>query len=242
MIGNFHSIETFSSVDGPGIRYVLFLQGCNLLCQYCHNPDMIEIKKNKAISVEEVVADYKKYATFYRNGGITVSGGEPLLQIDFLIELFRELKKINVHTCIETQGTLFYEGDKYRELISLTDLFLVNLKGVDNKYSVDICGVKIDKTLEFLSYLDKINHKFTITYVLLPEMNDNDYCANELAKIISSYKKDNVTYQVLPYHNMGMEKWDKLNMRYLLRDLREPKKQEVEVFAKKVKEIISNIY
>ena len=239
MIANYHSIETFSSVDGPGIRYVLFLQGCNLVCKFCHNPDMLTIKKNKEISVQEVVSDFLKYRTFYRNGGITISGGEPLLQIDFIIELFRELKKLNVHTCIETQGSLFVEGEKYQELVSLTDLFLVNLKGVDNDYSLDICGIKIDRTLEFLKYLDNLDHKFTITYVLLPGINDNEYCATEYARIISSYKQANVTFQVLPYHNMGIEKWDKLNIKYLLRDLREPKKDEVEAFVVRVKHQIN---
>lgn len=235
MIANYHSIETFSSVDGPGIRYVLFLQGCNLLCSYCHNPDMIQIKKNKAISVAEVINDYRKYQSFYRNGGITISGGEPLLQIDFVIALFKEMQQLGIHTCIETQGSLFTNDSKYKAITSLTDLFMVNLKGVDNDYSTDICGVKIDKTLAFLKYLDDNNRKFIITYVLLPGINDNDYCVREFARIVGSFKKDNCTFQILPYHSMAIAKWDKLNMKYFLRDLREPKQDEVLAFVRKVK-------
>ena len=238
MIGNYHSIETFSSVDGPGIRYVLFLQGCNMLCKFCHNADMIAIKNNKQITVEEVIADFSKYQVFYKNGGITVSGGEPLLQLDFLIELFRELKKMNIHTCIETQGSLYVDNEKYKELISLTDLFLVNLKGVNNEYAVDISGVKIDKTFVFLERLNNNDTKFVITYVLLPGINDNDFCSDELGKIIASFREDNMTFQVLPYHSMGIEKWDKLNIKYLLRDLPEPKKVDVDEFVSRVKNAI----
>lgn len=235
MIANYHSIETFSGVDGPGIRYVLFLQGCNLACKFCHNADTIPNTKNKSITVDEVVTDYLKYKNFYiRGGGITISGGEPFMQVDFIIALFEELKKYNVHTCIETQGTLFNNTEKYRRLVELTDLFIVDLKGVDNERAVSICGNKVNNTFKFFEYLDSVNSKFNISYVLLPGLNDDDYCVERLSSILSQYKSTNMSFKILPYHKLGIEKWDKIQVKYLLRDLREPTKEEVETFVKRV--------
>lgn len=235
MIANYHSIETFSSVDGPGVRYVLFLQGCNMNCKYCHNIDTVPITKNKQISVDEVVNDYLKYSKFYKNGGITISGGEPLLQVDFIIALFKELKKHNVHTCIETQGSLFRKNQNIQELISLTDLFIVDLKGVDNKFSTEICGQKIDNTLMFLDHLNKINSKFLLTYVLMPGLNDDEYCIKMLASILGRFDISNRSFKVNRYRRLGVDKWKNLNLEYKLDHLLEPSKKDVEIFVNKVK-------
>lgn len=234
MTANYHSIESFSSVDGPGIRYVLFLQGCNMNCKFCHNVDTISMGKNKTITSDEVVNDFLKYKAFYKRGGITVSGGEPLLQIDFIIELFIKLKKLNIHTCIETQGSLFKENDKFKKLIEVTDLFIIDLKGVDNNYSKDICGYNMDSTYKFMEYLNKINEKFIITYVLLPNMNDDEYCAKTLALILDEYN-NTASFEILPYHRLGVEKWEKLNLEYTLKDLKEPSKEDVNIFYDKIK-------
>lgn len=242
MIANYHSIETFSGVDGPGIRYVLFLQGCNLRCKFCHNADTIPNFKNKSISVEEVVEDYLKYQSFYlKGGGITITGGEPLLQMDFIISLFTELKKYNVHTCIETNGTLYNDNAKYRRLIELTDLFLVDLKGVDNLHALSISGSIITPTLKFLNYLDTNNRKFCVTYVLLPGLNDDDYCVERLAHILKTYQPHNMSFKVLPYHKLGVEKWLKINVPYQLNELEEPKHEDVENFVRKIEAKMQNL-
>lgn len=235
MIANYHSIETFSSLDGPGIRYVLFLQGCNFSCKFCHNVDTIPTLCNKQITDEEVVKDYLKYSKFYKNGGITISGGEPLMQTNFIIELFKKLKEFNVHTCIETNGSLFNESNTLKNLVELTDLFLVDLKGVDNEHSLPICGNEIDNTLLFFEYLNKVNKKFSITYVLLPGINDDNYCVEKLATLLNKFNDRNRSFKILPYRLLGVEKWKQLNLEYQLEHLLEPRKEDVEVFVKRVK-------
>lgn len=242
MIANYHSIETFSGVDGPGIRYVLFLQGCNLRCKFCHNADTIPHVKNKMISVSEVVEDYLKYKDFYgRGGGITISGGEPLLQTNFIISLFTELKKHNVHTCIQTQGTLYTDHPKYKKLVELTDLFMVDLKGVDDQYALSICGSGVSSTLRFLKYLNENNRKFCISYVLLPGINDNDYCVDRLANILKDFNPMNMSFKVAPYHRLGVQKWAKLNIKYQLEDLAEATHEDVEMFVRKIETKASTI-
>ncbi|MFA7367485.1 MAG: pyruvate formate-lyase-activating protein [Bacilli bacterium] len=233
MIGNYHSIETFSGVDGPGIRYVMFLQGCNMRCKFCHNIDATIIRENKSITVDQVVNDYLKYKSFYSNGGITISGGEPLLQIDFIIELFRKLKEHNVHTCIETQGSLFKNDDKYQELISLTDLFIVDLKGVNDAKALNISGVKLVNTLLFLRHLEGLKKEYFITYVLLPGLNDLEEDIIGISNILSELKS--ASFTVLPYHKLGISKWEKLNMKYELDVVIPPSNKDVEEFVRQVK-------
>lgn len=234
MIANYHSIETFSGVDGPGIRYVLFLQGCNMRCKFCHNVDTTSMEVNKTITTDEVVNDYLKYKSFYKNGGITISGGEPLLQMDFIIELFKKLKEYNVHTCIQTQGSLFNKSPKFDELISLTDLFIVDLKGVNDDIAKRICGVSIKKTLSFLEYLESLNKNYMVTYVLIPGINDSNEEIDGLAKILAPLK--NMSFTALPYHRLGIEKWEKLNLKYELYDVTQPSKEDVVSFVSKVHE------
>jgi pyruvate formate lyase activating enzyme len=227
MIANYHSIETFSSVDGPGIRYVLFLQGCNLLCPYCHNPDATLKKNSLTISTDEVVNDYHKYASFYAHGGLTVSGGEPLLQPDFLIDLFMKLKQNDVHTCIETQGTLFCEDAKFEQLISLTDLFIVNLKATGNAEAQNLFGCSLDRTLAFLDYLNVHGRKFQITYVLIPSVNDSVETLRSLGRLISGYDPKLMSFQMLPFHQLGKDKWKQSGLKYTFEDIREATSDDV---------------
>lgn len=236
MIANYHSIETFSGVDGPGIRYVIFLQGCNMKCKFCHNIDATVMEDNKKITVDELVNDYMKYKSFYSKGGITISGGEPLLQIDFVIELFRKLKNLGVHTCIETQGSLFRENDKYKELVELTDLFIVDLKGVTDEKSLYISGVVSKNTIKFLEYLNNLNKDFFITYVLVPGVNDSEEDITALGSLLTVFK--NAKFSVLPYHKLGVQKWENLNMKYELYDVVPPTETDVEKFIKKIKKNI----
>lgn len=236
MIAKVHSIETFSGVDGPGLRYVLFLQGCNMQCQFCHNADAIPQQGGMVMTVEEIVEDYHHYQNFYRNGGgITLSGGEPLMQAGFVLELFRLLKKEGVHTCIETQGSLFRKTPLMEEIVSLTDLFIVDLKGSDEEKALQMSRCGIQKTLEFLAYLNEQQKKFIITYVLLPTMNDREQDASQLATILSQYDATHMTFKVLPYHRFGTQKWDVVGIPYTLHHIEEPTPLAVHTFLSKIR-------
>lgn len=234
MIANVHSIETFSSVDGPGIRYVLFLQGCNMFCKFCHNIDTTVKTDNRAMTVDEVVEDFLKYKAFYIKGGITVSGGEPFLQTPFIIELFTKFKELGVHTAIETQGSIYRDIPMYDELIEITDLFIVDLKGVNNTDAKFISGVKIDNTFKMLEKLDSLNKKFLITYVLLPEVNNSSEHARQMANILNRYNPKNFDFKVLGYHKLGLEKWNKLDFTYELDHVREATKDDIRLFLDEV--------
>lgn len=234
MIANVHSIETFSSLDGPGIRYVLFLQGCNMACKYCHNVDATIRTTNRQMSVDEVVTDFLKYRAFYKNGGITVSGGEPLMQVEFIVELFKKLKEYGIHTAIQTQGSLYRDTYMFLELINLTDLFIVDLKGVNNLEALSIAGARIDNTFKLLDNLNYLNKKFWITYVLLPGINDKDETAKEMANILNKYNSENFDFRVLPYHKLGLDKYRKLGKTYELENLKEATKDDVRSFLLKL--------
>lgn len=235
MIANVHSIETFSSLDGPGIRYVLFLQGCNMACKFCHNIDTTIRTTNKQMSVDEVVEDYLKYKAFYKDGGITISGGEPLLQTKFIIELFKKLKEKGIHTAIETQGSVYRDIPMYDELIELTDLFIIDLKGVSNLEAFRIAGARIDNTFKLFDKLNNLGKKFWITYVLLPKVNDYEEIANKMATILNRFNPLNYEYKVLRYHKLGLDKWHKLGLKYELDDIKEATKEDAKLFLDNVR-------
>jgi len=235
MIANVHSVETFSSLDGPGIRYVLFLQGCNMACKYCHNVDTTIRSTNKQMSVDDVVEDYMKYKVFYKKGGITVSGGEPLLQYKFIIELFKRLKEYGVHTAIQTQGSVYRDTPMYNQLISLTDLFIIDLKGVNNFEAFRITGAKIDNTFKLFNKLDSLNKQFLITYVLLPGINNANTMAKEMAQILNKYNNENYEFKILPYDKLGKAKWEKLGKTYELEHIEEATKKDVLLFLEEVR-------
>ncbi|MDD4000132.1 MAG: pyruvate formate-lyase-activating protein [Bacilli bacterium] len=235
MIANVHSIETFSSVDGPGVRYVLFLQGCNLACKFCHNIDATLKTENKQMTVDEVIEDYSKYQAFYKNGGITISGGEPLLQKEFILELFKKLKALGVHTAIESSGVVYQDSPIYDEIIKLTDLFIIDLKGVNNLEAMKLAGAKINNTLKLFDKLNSLNKKFCISYVLLPEINDSDEIAEKMANLLSKYDPNNFQFKVLGYHKLGIEKWNKLGLKYELDQVKEATKKEVQIFLTKIR-------
>src|SRR5690554_2633424 len=157
MVGNIHSMESFGTVDGPGVRFVLFLQGCPLRCLYCHNPDSWRTDTGTEMSVDEVVNEIVKYQSYIKDGGVTVSGGEPLLQLNFVLELFTELKKRNIHTALDTSGALFTEKTKksYDRLLEVCDLFLLDLKHIDNEKHEALTSVKNTNILNFAQYLSE---------------------------------------------------------------------------------------
>ena len=238
MVGQIHSIETFGTVDGPGIRFVLFLKGCPLRCLYCHNPDTWSMSGALTLEASEIVDRVLKYKSYYKNGGLTISGGEPLVQIDFVTELCKLAKEKGIHTAIDTSGCTFAKDDtsKFDELIKYVDLFLLDIKHIDNDKCVKLTGKGNINTLEFASYLDTNNKKMWIRQVLLPGYTSNKDDLEKTREFISSLK--NVErIEVLPYHTMGKVKYDQLNIDYPLKGIDAPTKDEVETANKILKGI-----
>ena len=233
VVGAIHSIESFGSVDGPGVRYILFLHGCPLRCKYCHNPDTwANSKETMGITPQEEIEKALKYKTYWGNeGGITISGGEPLLQIDFLIELFKLAKKEGVNTCIDTSGANFTREEpffsKFNELMKYTDLLLLDIKHIDSQKHKELTGKPNDNILDMAKYLSDINKSVWIRHVLVPGISDVDEYLIELDKFISSL--NNVKkVEVLPYHTLGTFKWEELNIPYQLEGVNPPSQERVD--------------
>ena len=218
---NVHSIQTCGTVDGPGIRFVIFMQGCCLRCKYCHNPDTWSLNTQKTYSVEALLTEILKYKSYmdFSNGGITVSGGEPLLQSEFLSVLFKKCKSLNIHTAIDTSGYVFNETVK--DLLVNTDLVLLDIKNFDSKQYKYITGVELEPTLNFLNYLKSVNKPVWIRYVLVPDLSDNLDSIHRL----SFYLKDFSNIQrieILPFHKLGEYKWENLGLNYTLSETEPP--------------------
>lgn len=231
MIGRIHSFESFGTVDGPGIRFVTFLQGCPLRCQYCHNPDTWGAG-GKEYTAEEVARQALKYKNYYgSNGGITVTGGEPLLQIDFVTELFTLLKKQGIHTCVDTSGFVFHESDgenveKHKKLLDVTDLFLLDIKHIDDEACKKLTGQGNQNTLAFAKFLSENGKKIWIRQVLVPNLTDGEASlkrTREFIDTLSGVEK----VEVLPYHTMGVVKYEKLGIAYPLAGVEAPTKEKV---------------
>ena len=214
-----HSIESFGTVDGPGIRFVLFLQGCHLQCKYCHNRDTWNMNGGEYKSLDDIFEKIMKYKNYiYPNGGVTVTGGEPLLQVKFLIELFEKLKKENIHTCIDTSGMVALTDD-IKKLLSLTDLVLLDIKHIDSEKCKNLVGFNNERELAFARYLSDNNIHMWIRQVLVPGYTDDKQDLLKLKGFISSLNTvDKV--EILPYHDMGRYKWEKLGLKYELDGVR----------------------
>ena len=227
MNGNIHSIETFGTVDGPGIRYVIFTQGCLLRCQFCHNADTWEIGTGNEMSVEEIINDLTSYLPFIESsgGGITVSGGEPLLQIPFLIDLFKACKKIGIHTTIDSSGGCYSTAplfqEQLNELLKYTDLILFDLKHINRKKHINLTGMANDHILEFARLLSEREIPVWIRHVLVPSITDDEQDLHDLGNFIGTLK--NVKkLEILPYHKLGVYKWETLGLDYPLKDIEPP--------------------
>lgn len=230
-----HSIETFGTVDGPGIRFVTFFQGCNLECKYCHNRDTWNINDGKYISIDELFENILKYKEYIMpKGGFTASGGEPLLQPYFLISLFKKLKKENIHTAIDTSGMIEIT-DTIKELLSLTDLVLLDIKHINSEKSKDLIGCSNEKELKFAKYLSDNNIPVWIRQVIIPGITDSKEDLLELKQFIESL--NNVqNIELLPYHNLGKHKWETLGLEYKLKDVHPASAQDIQR-AKNILEI-----
>jgi pyruvate formate lyase activating enzyme len=234
MKGFIHSIESCGTVDGPGLRYVIFTQGCLLRCQYCHNADTWEIGKGKEMTVEEIIDDVKTYLPFINasGGGITVSGGEPLLQIGFLIELFKACKKLGIHTAIDSSGGCYTTEasfqQKLNELLSYTDLILLDLKHIDEKKHRKLTGKTNKHILQFAQFLSEKNVPVWIRHVLVPTITDDPNDLRRLAAFIRTL--NNVKkIEILPYHKLGVYKWKALGLKYPLEGIEPPSEENVEM-------------
>ena len=228
MIGKIHSFETFGTVDGPGIRFVVFMQGCCLKCKYCHNRDTWSMNSGKIITVQELVKEIIKYKSYMESsgGGVTISGGEPLLQTDFLCALFKELKKYNIHTAIDTAGTIPISYE-IKELLKYTDLVLLDIKHINNEKCINLTSVPNNNTLEFAKYLNNLNIPVWIRQVLIPGYTDDKFDLLELKNFINSLSNVEKV-ELLPYHNLGKFKWDEIGDPYELENVKSPTQEEID--------------
>lgn len=233
MEGRIHSFESLGAVDGPGVRFVVFMQGCSLKCKYCQNRDTWNLKGGTTYSSDEIVEKILRYKNYIMpNGGVTISGGEPLLQAKFLIELFTKLRQYNIHTCIDTSGSVALT-DEIKELIDLTDLFLLDIKCINDEKAINLTGVSNKKELEFARYLSSINKPMWIRQVLVPGYTDDEQDLIKLREFISTLKSVEKV-EVLPYHDLGKFKWEQLGEVYPLEKVRTANNYDV----KKAKEIL----
>lgn len=232
MQGFIHSFETFGSVDGPGVRFVVFMQGCSMRCRYCHNPDSWKIRAGEPFDVSQVVERALRYRSYWGSeGGVTVSGGEALLQIDFVTELFEALKAEGVNTCLDTAGGPYRNNEqwliKFDRLMKSTDLVMLDLKEMDSSAHKSLTGIGNEGILSCARRIDELGVKMWIRRVLVPGLTDREEELKALGNFVRSLK--NVTrFEILPYHSLGMYKWEKLNIPYTLKDAQTPDDKEVE--------------
>lgn len=219
LTANIHSFESFGAVDGPGIRFVVFFQGCGLRCKYCHNRDTWPTNNGMKYTTQELIAKISRYKNYFTvsGGGVTLSGGEPLLQQDFLLNLIPELKKLEIHVAIDTSGN-FSLTDKIKKIIDLADLFLLDIKCINDDICKDLVGVSNKLELEFAKYLSQINKDVWIRQVLVPGITDHEDDLLKLKEFLSSL--NNVKkVEILAYHDLGKFKWENLGCNYELEDV-----------------------
>ena len=217
MTGRIHSLESFGTVDGPGIRYVVFTQGCPMRCIYCHNPDTWDPNGGREITVEEILSEFNANRDFYAKGGITVTGGEPLLQMDFLTELFKQAKSQGIHTCIDTSGITFnpQNTEKMDILMSYTDLVMLDIKHIDNEEHIKLTGKSNTNILQFAKYLEEHKIPLWVRHIFVEGITDKPEYLTRLGRFIGSLKNLSAL-DVLPYHTMGVNKYKELGIPYKL--------------------------
>ena len=227
IVGKVHSFETCGTVDGPGIRFVLFMQGCPLRCKYCHNPDTWKIDDGKSIDSDFVIGEIVKYKSYmkFSGGGVTVTGGEPLMQPDFAADILKKCKKEGIHTVVDTSG--FSNMEAVKKVLGEADLILLDLKCMNKEIHKQLTGVELEVILKTTEYLASINKKVWIRHVLVPGITDSDEQLNKLAEYVSKMK--NVEkIEILPFHKMGEYKWEELGYKYELGNTEQPTIERVE--------------
>ena len=242
MNGFVHSTESFGTVDGPGVRFVVFLQGCPMRCQYCHNPDTWKMNTGAIRSAQSLIQEYERNAAFYKKGGITVTGGEALMQIDFLLELFSLAKQKNIHTCLDTSGVTYRPGntsynEKLDALMKVTDLVMLDIKHIDPEGHKALTGHDNAGILAFAKYLEEKNIPVWIRHVVVPGITDDEGQLTRLGSFLGTLSNVKAL-DVLPYHIMGITKYEQLCIPYPLEGVPPATKDQ----AAKAKKIILTAY
>ncbi|WP_290770856.1 pyruvate formate-lyase-activating protein [Anaerofustis sp.] len=228
-MGRIHSIESMGLVDGPGIRTVVFFQGCNLRCLYCHNPDTWDLCAGEEMTAEEVINKIKRFKPYFKNnGGVTFSGGEPLMQSEFLLELLKKCKELDIHTCIDTAG--YGKGD-YDEILKYTDLILYDIKHEDYEKYNEITRRKQDETLKFIEKVQENNIPIWIRHVVVPGLTDSEEHIKDLKRYIDTIKNVEKV-ELLPFHQLGKEKYNVMGIDYSLENIKPMEKDVVEKYQK----------
>ena len=233
MIGRINSIESMGLVDGPGIRFVVFMQGCPLRCKFCHNPETWDLNgKSKCYTPEELIKKILNYKPYFKhNGGVTFSGGEPLMQKEFLLECLKLCKENNIHTCLDTAGSIL----NVEEILKYTDLVMFDIKGTNKDNYKNMTGFNIENSLKFLNLCGKLNKKLWIRVVIVPGINDTKEYVNELINFIKPIK--NVEkIEFLPYHTLGVHKYDELKINYPLKGVSDMDKDKCKKLEDMLKE------
>lgn len=240
-MGYIHSLESFGSVDGPGVRFVTFFQGCPMRCAYCHNPDTWDMKDGKEMEADEIIERVERNKSFYETGGLTATGGEPMMQIEFLTELFGKAKAKGIHTCLDTSGIMFTgmdengvaKDERVTKLMEVTDLVMLDIKHIEDEAHKDLTGHSNTRIIEFARYLDGIKKPVWIRHVVVPGITFNEEELTGVGKFIKTLS--NVEkLEVLPYHALGKVKYENLGMDYRLADTPQLTKAE----AKEAEKII----
>ena len=245
MRGYVHSIETTGTVDGPGLRYVVFLQGCPLRCKYCHNPDTWPLgteDNSKVMEASDIIEDFNRYKNFLKDGGLTVTGGEPLMQIDFVIELFTLAKANDIHTALDTSGITFNNKsekilEKFNKLLKVTDLFMLDFKHVDDVEHIKLTNQSNSNVIKFLNYLNEHKKDTWIRHVVVPGITYNEKYLYKLGLLLGNYSNIRAL-DVIPYHDMAISKYKELDIFYPLLNTPIPTAEEM----KYAKSLIINGY
>ncbi|OCL28481.1 pyruvate formate-lyase 1-activating enzyme [Orenia metallireducens] len=227
--GWIHSVESLGTQDGPGIRYVVFTQGCPLRCKYCHNPDTWCMTDGQEIEVEELMSKILRCKPFISRskGGVTISGGEPTLQIDFVLELLKRCKEEELHTALDTSG--YIDKDKFESLLPYIDLVLLDIKHIDDIEHQELTGVSNQKILEILNLLEEKGKSFWVRHVVVPGINDKVEYIERLTELLAPL--DNLEkVELIAYHELGVHKWETIGLDYQLKDVKPPSKEKMEEF------------
>nr|WP_086941026.1 pyruvate formate lyase 1-activating protein [Thaumasiovibrio occultus] len=235
--GRIHSFESCGTVDGPGIRFIVFMQGCLMRCQYCHNRDTWDLDDGKTITVDEIMKEVITYRHFIKasGGGVTASGGEAMLQAEFVRDFFRAAQAEGIHTCLDTNGYVRKHTDVIDELLDVSDLVMLDLKQLDDSIHQNLIGVPNKRVLQFAEYLHQRGQKTWIRYVVVPGFTDDDASAHKLGEFIKDM--DNIEkVELLPYHQLGEHKWEAMGHDYPLSGVKPPSKETME----NIKSILSS--
>ena len=224
--GYIHSIETLGTRDGPGIRFVVFMQGCPLRCKYCHNPDTWRLQEGKKLSIDELMEKIEKCKPYIQRsrGGVTISGGEPTLQFDFTLDLLKRCQEAGLHTAVDTSG--YVDRNKFKEMLAYVDLVLLDIKQIDGVKHQELTGVSNERTLAIVDLMEEEGQPYWVRHVVVPGYTDGEEDLTGLARFLQE-KKYLERVELLPYHNLGAYKWQELGLKYELGDVKPPDQKKM---------------